>query len=155
MTPDQAAELLATLTLNGGDVTTTAKQIGVHKSTVTRTRQKAESGHNSLDSVVQPQKKREYAEIWGKAEELAVSKGIALVEKAKTARNLTAVATFAGISADKRYREEHPEFQGHGINIDARKQTIIAADDLIRSLLAADELPQALPVPTEVVIDHN
>ena len=153
--PKQAPEILAGLTLNGGAVRKTAKEFGVAPSTVTRTRQKAELGVSSLSGIVQQEKKREYAKIWGNAEELGVSKGVELVGKAKTARNLPAVATFAGIASDKRYREEHPEFQGHGINIDARKQTIIAADDLIRSLLAADELPQALPVPTEVVIDHN
>ena len=142
MTTDQAAELLSTLTLNGGAGTKgakarTARQLKVSRSTVTRTLQKAESGVNSLSAVVQQAKKREYAEIWGHAEELAVEKGVSLVAKAKTARNLPAVATFAGIAADKRYREEHPEFQGNRTLIDQSQHVHIKTNAALEALIEA------------------
>ncbi|MDP2735455.1 MAG: hypothetical protein Q8P12_04565, partial [bacterium] len=148
---DTNAERLATLTLNGGHVRKTARDLKISPSTVTRTRQKAESGVNSLSDVVQQQKKREYAEIWGNAEELAVEKGITLVAKAKTARNLPAVATFAGIAADKRYREEHPEsVRGNVVNIDNRS-VHLHADEAIAAIL---EARKQLREPRTEVLDE-
>ena len=134
MTPDQAADLLATLTLNGGAVRKTARQLGRSPGTVSKLAKKAgqavaaASGNGNV-------KKRDYTELWGNAEELAVTRGVDLLPVS----SLGQVAIFSGIAADKRYREEHPEFQGNRTLIDQSQHVHIDTNAALEALILAQK----------------
>ena len=102
MTPDQAATLLATYALTGS-VSETARQIGRAKSTVSEHLKRA----NVQRPNVHPNAKTKtnWADAWGRREDTM----LALIDEKAPDAKFRDVAIFAGIAADKRYREEHPE----------------------------------------------
>lgn len=111
MTPDKAAELLATYELTGGRVNETARQLGLAKSTVSEHLKKA----NIIPAGSrQSPRKIDWAKAWGSSESMTLT---LIKEKAPAAR-FRDLAIYAGIASDKRYREEHPE-SVRGVNINS------------------------------------
>ncbi len=122
MTPDQAAELLSVYELTGGRVNETARRLGLAKSTVSEHVKAA--GLVPEDSRPSP-RKIDWAKAWGKRE----SKTLEIIDRKADDASFRDLSIFAGIAADKRYREEHPEsVKGTTVNVDARQVSIVYED---------------------------
>ena len=110
MTTEDAAILLATYQLTGS-VSETARQLGIAKSTASVHLKRA--GVQPVPAFANKKEKTDYLKAWADSEGMTLK---LIAEKAPEAR-FRDLSIYAGIAADKRYREQHPEFQGQGRGI--------------------------------------
>lgn len=137
-TPEQIAEALAALELNGGNVKRTAVALGIPRPTLILWRGQANAAAGGVTDTSDTEKKgaaapwvHDFAALWAEAQEVLIRRVIAVAATG----SLKDVAVAAGIAADK-----HQDYaQGRKgaatqVNVDASTKTVQIVYEDMRTL---------------------
>ena len=127
-TPERRAEILAELTLRGGNAHATARSLNIPPSSVRSIRDRA--------GLANPAPKRQdFEAIWASAETQAIQRGVELLPES----GLRDVAYFAGIAADK-HLDYSQGRKGMAVTVDQSQHLHIDSNQAIRALLEGRRL---------------
>lgn len=137
----EVRDALAALEMNAGNVLRTAKQLGLPRTTLIEWRDRMSS---AVDTE-KPSRVHDFAALWAEVQAAATARMLELLPQTD---DLRAVATAAGIAADK-HLDYAQGRKGTQVNVDARQQSVtLHVDALIQGILqarAAQELGNTVP----------